>query len=79
VNSSWKISKSKRVQESHSKEFPEEGVTMDTSGQGKDKNFTFVQSEIDAEMAKNILYSDTGFSGTQNGLALQDPCPREGK
>jgi hypothetical protein len=29
----------------------------------KNKNFTFIQSEIDTEIAKNILYSDTGFQG----------------
>lgn len=35
----------------------------------KNKEFTFVQSEIDAEVAKNILYSDTGFAG--NGVGQQ--------
>ena len=33
----------------------------------KDKNFTFVQSEIDAEISKNILYSETGFQVSQFG------------
>jgi hypothetical protein len=32
----------------------------------KNKNFTFVQSEIDTEFAKNILYSDTGIYGPQD-------------
>ena len=47
----------------------DEMIVKQSINSGKDKNFTFLQSEIDAEMAKNILYSEAPFQnqGLQSG------------
>ena len=56
VNCSWKEQNGEA-----DSQLAEDVETVRPYPMAKDKNFTFVQSEIDAEMAKNILYSDTGF------------------
>ena len=43
----------------------------------RDKNFTFIQSEIDAEISKNILYSETGFQVSQFGGNLEENAQQQ--
>lgn len=62
VNCSWKEA------DKYEEEYVEKMEIQDMQIISKNKNFTFVQSEIDTEIAKNILYSDTGFQPNQNGL-----------
>ena len=61
VNSSWKELETKEPQPLLPKKIQRADAPLEFKTSIKNKNFTFVQSEIDAEMAKDILYSDTGF------------------
>lgn len=65
VNCSWKEAENKEQQED---QMGIENMQVIS----KNKNFTFVQSEIDTEIAKNILYSDTGYQPNQQGGAHPD-------
>lgn len=71
VNGSWKERRRSRSADSGEEKEGAPGLGSASKG----KNFTFVQSEIDAEIAKNILYSDAGFQGHFNAGAPADEQP----